>query len=72
MIIRSIDLVEGGRFFFSKQIETLEKFNSKFPDVDVAEVTNNLDRISSSFRNNINLNIAVSNIVFQLSNLTAI
>jgi DNA polymerase-3 subunit delta' len=65
-------LVEGGRFFFSKQIETLEKFNSKFPDVDVAVVTNNLDRISSSFRNNINLNIAVSNIVFQLSNLTAI
>ena len=65
-------LVEGGRFFFSKQIETLEKFNSKFPDVDVAVVTNNLDRISSSFRNNINLNIAVSNVVFQLSNLTAI
>lgn len=65
-------LVEDGRFFFLKQIETLEKFNSKFPDVDVAVVTNNLDRISSSFRNNINLNIAVNNIVFQLSNLTAI
>jgi len=63
-------LVEGGRIFFSKQIDTLEKFNSKFPDVDVAEVINNLDRISSSFRNNINLNIAVSNIVFQLSKLT--
>jgi DNA polymerase-3 subunit delta' len=63
-------LVEGGRFFYSKQVETLEKFYSKFPDVDVAEVTNHLDRISSSFRNNINLNIAVSNIVFQLSKLT--
>jgi hypothetical protein len=64
-------LIDNGRFFFSKQIETLEKFNSKFPDVDVAEVTLNLDRISSTFRNNINLNIAVSNIVFQLSRLTA-
>lgn len=64
-------LIKEGRFFFSKQIETLEKFNSKFPDVDVAEVTNNLDRISSTFRNNINLNIAVSNIIFQLARLTA-
>ena len=64
-------LIEEGRFFFSKQIETLEKFNSKFPDVDVVEITNNLDSISSSFRNNINLNIAVSNIVFQLARLTS-
>lgn len=64
--------IEGGRFFFSKQIETLEKFNSKFPDTDVSEVANNLDRISTSFRNNINLNIAVSNIIFQLSKLTAV
>ena len=64
-------LNEDNCFFFSKQIETLEKFKAKFPDVDVAEVTNNLDRISSSFRNNINLNIAVSNIVFQLSKLTS-
>ncbi|MBK7630003.1 MAG: hypothetical protein IPJ23_04750 [Ignavibacteriales bacterium] len=59
------------KFFFSKQIETLEKFNSKFPDVNVAAVTNSLDRIASSFRSNLNLNLAVSNIIFQLSNLTA-
>jgi DNA polymerase-3 subunit delta' len=64
-------LDEDSSFFFSKQIETLEKFNTKFPTVDVGEVTNNLDRISSSFKNNINLNIAVSNIVFQLAKLTA-
>jgi DNA polymerase-3 subunit delta' len=64
-------LSEHNNFFFSGQIETLEKFNFKFPTVDVSEVTNSLDRISSSFRNNINLNIAVSNIVFQLAKLTA-
>jgi hypothetical protein len=64
-------LVEDGRFFYSNRIETLDKFKAKFPHVDVAEVTNNLDRISSSFRNNINLNIAVSNIVFQLAKLTS-
>ena len=61
---------EDSSFFFSKQIETLEKFKTKFPNLDVAQVTNSIDRISSSFRNNINLNIAVSNIVFQLSKLT--
>ncbi|HEX9251461.1 MAG TPA: hypothetical protein VF870_04425 [Ignavibacteriaceae bacterium] len=64
-------LNEQNSVFFSKQIETLDKFKAKFPDVDVADVANNLDRISSSFKNNINLNIAVSNIVFQLSKLTS-
>ena len=64
-------LNENSNYFFSKQLETLEKFKAKFPNVNVADVTNNLDRISSSFRNNINLNIAVSNIIFQLSKLTA-
>jgi DNA polymerase-3 subunit delta' len=61
---------KNNKFFFTKQIETLEKFNSKFPNVNVAAVTSNLDHISSSFRSNINLNVAVSNIIFQLSNLT--
>lgn len=63
-------LIEGGRFFYSNRIDTFEKFKAKFPDVDVSEVANKLDKISSTFRNNINLNIAVSNIIFQLSKLT--
>lgn len=58
-------------FFYSKHIETLEKFNAKFPDVQLTSITQTLDKISSSFKNNINLNVAVSNIVFQLSQLTA-
>lgn len=65
-------LDDENRIFFSKQIETLEKFNSKFPDVSVSVVTNLLDKISTYFRNNINPNIAVSNIVFQLSTLTSV
>jgi DNA polymerase III subunit delta' len=56
--------------FFSKHIETLEKFYAKFPEVELSKVTNNLDKISSSFRSNINLNLAVNNIIFQLSSLT--
>ncbi|MFZ1281410.1 MAG: AAA family ATPase [Ignavibacteriaceae bacterium] len=56
--------------FYQKHIETLEKFYTKFPDVQLASTTQSLDKISSTFRNNINLNVAVSNIVFQLSQLT--
>ena len=59
------------KFYYSKHLETLEKFNIKFPDVDLNSVTQNLDKISSSFKNNINLNLAISNIVFELSSLTS-
>jgi DNA polymerase-3 subunit delta' len=58
-------------FFYSKHIETLQKFDSKFPNADIQTVTQNLDKLSSSFRNNINLNVAVNNIIFQLSQLTS-
>lgn len=64
-------LDDKNQIFFSKQIETIEKFNSKFPDVSIAAITNQLDEISAYFRNNINVNISVSNIVFQLSTLTS-
>jgi len=56
--------------FFNKHIETLEKFFSKFPEADIAGVSQNLDRISSSFKNNINLNIGIINIISELSRLT--
>jgi hypothetical protein len=55
--------------FFTKHKETLEKFNLKFPDVEIGDVTVNLDKISSYLKNNININLAVSNIIFQLSSL---
>lgn len=55
--------------YYSKHIETFEKFNSKFPDIDIKEVTNNIDKISTYLRNNININVAISNIIFQLSSL---
>jgi DNA polymerase-3 subunit delta' len=55
--------------FFTKHKETLEKFNLKFPDVEIGDVTVSLDKISSYLKNNININLAVSNIIFQLSSL---
>ena len=61
----------NSNLFYSKHTETFDKFNTKFPNVDLNSVTQNLDKISSSFRNNINLNVAISNIVFQLASLTS-
>ncbi|MFZ1519377.1 MAG: AAA family ATPase [Ignavibacteriaceae bacterium] len=61
---------EDSKIFFVRHKETLEKFKYKFPDIELSMVTNNLDNISSSLRKNLNLNIAVSNIISQLSLLT--
>jgi DNA polymerase III subunit delta' len=55
--------------FFTKHKDTLEKFNTKFPDIEIRDVADKLDRISSYLKNNINLNVAVSNTIFQLSSL---
>jgi DNA polymerase-3 subunit delta' len=55
--------------FYTKHKETLEKFNSKFPGIEIKDIADNLDKISSYLKNNINLNIAVSNTIFQLSSL---
>lgn len=55
--------------FYTKHKETLEKFNARFPELEISDVTYNLDKISSYLSNNINTNLAVSNIIFQLSSL---
>lgn len=60
-----------GYIYFKNHMETLEKFNNKFPEVGIREVSNNLDKISSYLRNNINLNLAASSIVFELSSLVS-
>jgi DNA polymerase-3 subunit delta' len=57
------------KIYYSSYLETLEKFNTKFPLVDVAPVVNELDTLSSYLKNNINPNIAVSNIVFKVYSL---
>jgi DNA polymerase-3 subunit delta' len=62
---------KGGYIYFKSHLETLKKFNNKFPDVDIREVSNNLDKISSFLRNNINLNLVASSIVFELSSLVS-
>jgi len=57
-------------FFFKEYKETLQKFNSKFPDVDLEKTVLNIDRLSSYIKSNINVNLLTANIIFELSALT--
>ncbi len=54
-------------YFFSDHLETLQKFNTKFPDIELTGVTHKIDTISNSLKNNINLNTAIGNLVSELS-----
>lgn len=58
-----------GKYFFKDHFDTLEKFNTKFPDVDVAEITTRLDRLSNLPQNNINNSILSANLIFELASI---
>ena len=58
-------------YFFKEYKETLEKFNAKFPDVELNNIALKLDRLSSHIKNNININLLAANIIFELSELPA-
>ena len=62
--------LEINHFFFKDYKETLEKFNTKFPDVDLTNTVFHIDKLSSYLKNNINVNLLVANIIFELSALT--
>ncbi|MBT8378601.1 MAG: AAA family ATPase [Ignavibacteria bacterium] len=58
-------------FFFNDYRETLEKFNSKFPETDLNSISVKLDKLISLTRNNINPNLLSANLIFELSAVTA-
>jgi len=58
-------------FFFKDYKDTLQKFNSKFPDVEFKDTVFHLDKLSSYLQNNININLLIANIIFELSILAS-
>jgi|ERR1035437_2788991 DNA polymerase-3 subunit delta' len=56
-------------YFFDKYAETLEKFNSRFPVINLNDTVVRMDFFSSIVQNNINLNLIAVNIIFELSAL---
>lgn len=61
---------QTGDYYFTRHIETLEKFNKRFPDIQLKEIIYKLDALSSVIQNNVNVNTIIFNIVFELSMLT--
>jgi DNA polymerase III subunit delta' len=57
-------------FNFNDYVETFQKFNLRFSDVELNEIVFRLDRFASLIQNNINLSILSINIITELSLLT--
>ncbi len=75
MIIIWLNDIQKHRFnlndyYFKKHLETIEKFNLKFPDIKITNCVYSLDRLSSMIQNNVNINLVVVNTIFELANLT--
>ncbi len=58
-------------YFFKQHKETLEKFNSKFPKVELMDLVYRIDKLSSYVKNNVNINLLAANLIFELSALTS-
>jgi hypothetical protein len=57
------------RFYFKEHIETLEKFNIKFPKARLNEITSGLEKLSNLTRNNINPPLLSANLIFELASV---
>jgi DNA polymerase III subunit delta' len=57
------------RYYFKDHLETLEKFNSKFPDVNLNGITSRLDKLSNLPRNNINPSLLSASLIFELASV---
>jgi hypothetical protein len=57
------------KYFYKDHIETLEKFDNKFPNVDLSDITSRLDRLSNLPRNNINPSLLSASLVFELASV---
>lgn len=68
--LQKIRLDSSHKIYFESHKETLIKFNQKFPEVSIGDVIKKLDNLSIYNRNNININVAINNIIFQLASLT--
>ena len=57
------------RFYFKDYEDTLEKFQNKFPDVQLSEISSRLEKLSNLTRNNINPSLLSANLTFELASV---
>ena len=56
-------------FYFIDHIATFEKFNDKFPDVQLQVITSRLEKLSILTRSNINPSLLSANLIFELASV---
>lgn len=56
-------------YFFQNHLDTIEKFNAKFSQVDMLRLSGRLDELASSVDRNVNLNVLALNIIFEIATL---
>jgi DNA polymerase-3 subunit delta' len=61
--------LQFNRYFYKDYLETLEKFNSKFPNVELSGLTSRLDKLCNLPQNNINPSLLSANLVFELASV---
>ena len=54
---------------FKNYTDTLEKYNSRFYYFDINEIVNNLNRTKNAIDNNVNLNLIMMKIIFDISSI---
>jgi DNA polymerase-3 subunit delta' len=57
--------------YFRDRIDTIEKFDQRYPNLELNNIVNKLEILSSVFQNNVNINLVVLNIIFELSALVS-
>jgi DNA polymerase-3 subunit delta' len=61
--------IGNNNYFFDKYKETLDKFNLRFPLINLNDTVVRIDYFGSIIQNNINLNLMAVNIIYELSAL---
>jgi len=56
-------------YYFEDYSDTLLKFNEKFKKADFNQIYDNITRLIKSTENNVNLNIIILNIIFELASI---
>ncbi len=59
-------------FFYSDHLETLKKFNSKYPAINLLEAVKNIDKLSTIVKNNVNQNLLSVNLIYEISAITSV
>ena len=57
------------RFYFKDYHDTLEKFQNKFPSVQLNDISSRLEKLSNLTRNNISFTLLSANLIFELASV---